>query len=84
MKVVSRMTRLPPLGVVQEFLEGPFAGSKAVLLYSPKGKNTRVDVYGEFTSPTIPENEVEKAALKWLAQSYDEDAPAVKAYAAKK
>ena len=83
-KVVSRMTRLPPLGMVQEFLEGPFAGSKAVLVYSPQGKKTRVDVFGEFTSPTIPENEIEKAALKWLAVSFDEDAPAVKAFAAKK
>ena len=83
-KVVSRMTRLPPLGIVQEFLEGPLAGSKAVLVYAPLGKQTRVDVYGEFTSPTIPERDIEKAALKWLAQSYDEDAPAVKAFAAKK
>ena len=83
-KVVSRMTRLPPLGMVQEFLEGPFAGSKAVLVYTPEGKRTRVDVYGEFTSPTIPEKDVKNAALKWLAQSYDEDAPAVKAFAAKK
>lgn len=83
-KVVSRMTRLPPLGIVQEFLEGPFAGSKAVLVYTPLGKKTRVDVYGEFTSPTIPEKDVEKAALRWLEVSYDEDAPAVRAYAATK
>ena len=83
-KVVSRMTRLPPLGMVQEFLEGPFAGSKAILVYTPQGKKTRVDVYGEFTSPTIPEKDIERAALQWLAQSYDEDAPAVKAYATQK
>lgn len=63
-KVVSRMTRLPPLGMVQEFLEGPFAGSKAILVYTPHGKKSRVDVYGEFTSRTIPEKEIEKAALK--------------------
>ncbi len=83
-KVVSRMTRLPPLGIVQEFLEGPFAGSKAVLVYTPSGKKTRVDVYGEFTSPTIPENQIEKAALRWLEVSSDEDAPAVTAFAAQK
>ncbi len=83
-KVVSRMTRLPPLGLVQEFLEGPLAGSKAVLVYTPQGKKTRVDVFGEFTSPTIPAKDVEKAALKWLAESYDEDAPAIKAFAATK
>lgn len=81
--VVSRMSILRPLGIVQEFLEGPFAGSKAVMVYSPQGKKTRVDVYGEFTSPTIPENEIEKAALRWLAETYDEDLPAVKAFAAK-
>ncbi len=83
-KVVSRMTRLPPLGIVQEFIEGPFAGSKAMLVYTPQGRKTRVDVYGEFTSPTIAERDVEKAALRWLAESYDEDAPAIKAYAADK
>ncbi len=83
-KVVSRMTRLPPLGLVQEFLEGPFAGSTAFLVYSPKGKKTGVDVYGEFTSPTIPTNQVEKAALKWLTESYDEDVPAIKKFAATK
>lgn len=83
-KVVSRMTRLPPLGIVQEFLEGPLAGSKAVLVYTPQGRKTRVDVYGEFTSPTIPEKDVEKAALKWLSESYDEDAPAIRVYAANK
>jgi hypothetical protein len=82
-KVVSRMTRLPPLGLVQEFLEGPFAGSKAVLVYTPKGTKTQVDVYGDFVSPTIPNDQVEKAALRWLAESYEEDAPAVKAFAAK-
>jgi len=83
-KVVSRMTRLPPLGIVQEFLEGPFAGSKAVLVYTPQGAQTRVDVYGEFTSPTIPPAEVKNAALAWLAESYDEDAPAVRVFATKK
>ncbi len=83
-KVVSRMTRLAPLGLVQEFLEGPLAGSKAVLVYSPQGKKTRVDVYGEFTSPTIPEKDVKQAALKWLAESFDEDAPAVRSFAAAK
>ncbi len=83
-KVVSRMSVLRPLGIVQEFLEGPFAGSKAFMVYTPKGKTTRVDVYGEFTSPTIPEAQVEKAALKWLAESYDEDAPALRAFAATK
>jgi hypothetical protein len=83
-KVVSRMTRLPPLGIVQEFLEGPLAGSKAVLVYTPQGSKTRVDVFGEFTSPTIPPGQVENAARTWLEESYNEDAPAVRAFAKQK
>lgn len=81
-KVVSRMTILPPLGIAQEFLEGPFAGSKAMMVYSPEGNKTRVDVYGDFVSPTIPEKDVETAALRWLAETYDEDAPVIQALAA--
>ena len=35
-----RMTMFPPLGVAQEYLEGPAAGSKAFLYYYPKGNKT--------------------------------------------
>jgi hypothetical protein len=77
-KVVNRYTLLPPLGTVQEYLEGPFAGSKAFTVYTPKGNTTRVDVFGEFISPVLTESEVEGAALAWLEESFNEDAPAVK------
>jgi hypothetical protein len=79
-KVVSRVTVLPPLGVVTEFVEGPFASSKMFTIYSPEGVDrTRVEVFGEFLSPVLAPEEIEAAALKWLEDSYNEDAPALKA-----
>jgi hypothetical protein len=77
-RVVNRVTVLPPLGTLTESLEGPFAGTKAFTVYTPEGERTRVDVYGEFISPSIPAPEVKDAAIKWLAESYDEDANAIR------
>ncbi|MGA8542603.1 MAG: hypothetical protein WB947_03560 [Thermoplasmata archaeon] len=77
-KVVNRLTVLPPLGTLIESLEGPFAGSKSFTVFTPEGQRTRVDVYGEFRSPVLPEAEVEAAARAWLEESYNEDAPAIK------
>jgi hypothetical protein len=78
-RVVNRLTVLPPLGTLVEVLEGPFAGSKSFTVYTPEGNRTRIDVYGEFESPTLPPAEVEKAALEWMEESFNEDAPAIKA-----
>jgi hypothetical protein len=79
-KVVSRVTVLPPLGVITEMLDGPFAGSKMMTIYSPDGiARTRVDVYGEFLSPQLPPEQIEGAVRKFLEESYVEDAPALKA-----
>src|SRR2546428_155594 len=36
-KVVNRLTILPPLGIAFEALEGPFAGSKVGDIYTPLG-----------------------------------------------
>jgi hypothetical protein len=78
-KVVNRITILPPLGMVTEFMEGPFAGSKTFTVYTPKEGKTRVDVYGEFQSPTLAAAELEPMAMKWLEESFNEDAPVIKA-----
>src|SRR5438309_7340762 len=53
-KVVNRLTILPPLGIAFEALEGPFAGSKFVYIYTPLGAKTGIAVYGEYASPQIP------------------------------
>lgn len=82
-KVANRLIVLPPLGHVQEFLEGPLAGSKMFTVYTPEGGRTRVDVYGEFVSPTLAPNEVEAAVRAYLEESYREDAPAIQALQAR-
>jgi hypothetical protein len=76
-----RISMFPPVSVVTEWLEGVLAGSKLVYVYSPQGNKTRIDVYGEFTSKTLPPGEVEAAAREFLETEYEADAPAIRARA---
>ncbi len=78
-----RISMFPPVSVVTEWLEGVLAGSKMVYVYSPQGNQTRIDVYGEFTSKTLPPHEVEAAAREFLEHEFRDDAPAVRAAALK-
>ncbi|MCI4330471.1 MAG: hypothetical protein L3K19_01300 [Thermoplasmata archaeon] len=78
-----RISMFPPVSVVTEWLEGVLAGSKLVYVYSPHGDKTRIDVYGEFTSMTLPTSEVEAAARDFLQSEYDADAPAIRAFLSK-
>lgn len=74
-----RISMFPPVSVVTEWLEGALEGSKLVYVYSPEGDQTRIDVYGEFTSKTIPAAEVEAAAREFLDREFADDAPVVRA-----
>jgi hypothetical protein len=74
-----RISTFPPVSVVIEWLDGVLAGSKLVYVYSPRGKKTGIDVYGEFTSKTLPPAEVEAAAREWLESEFHADAPALQA-----
>lgn len=73
-----RITMVEPISVTTEWLEGVLSGSKLVYVYSPKGEKTRIDVYGEFTSKTLPPDEVEAAAREFLETEFNADAPAIK------
>ncbi len=73
-----RISMFPPVSVVTEWLEGVLAGSKLVYLYSPKGAKTRIDVYGEFTSPTLSEPEVMAAAREFLESEFRDDSAAIR------
>ncbi len=73
-----RISMFPPVAVVTEWLEGVLAGSKLVYLYRPAGEKTRIDVYGEFTSKTLPAHEVEPAAREFLDSEFAADAPAIR------
>ena len=74
-----RITMVEPIAVTTEWLEGILAGSRFVYLYSPKGEKTRIDVYGEFTSPTLPTQQVEAVAREFLDGEFRDDAPTVRA-----
>ena len=74
-----RITMIEPISVTTEWLDGALAGSKFVYLYSPKGEKTRIDVYGEFTSKTLPPEEVEAAAREFLEAEFSADAPVIQA-----
>ncbi|MGI0132893.1 MAG: hypothetical protein ACREDK_07390 [Thermoplasmata archaeon] len=78
-----RISMFPPISVVTEWLEGVLAGSKLVYVYTPQGNKTRIDVYGEFTSKTLPPDQIEVAAREFLETEYDADAPVIRAEAAK-
>jgi hypothetical protein len=79
-----RISMFRPVSVVTEWLEGVLAGSKIVYVYSPQGGKTRIDVYGEFASTTLPANEIEVAAHEFLDTEFEADAPAIRAHALKK
>jgi hypothetical protein len=51
-KVVNRITMVPPVGIAVEQIEGPLAGSKFFNFYTPKGSKTGVTVVGEFQAPS--------------------------------
>jgi len=74
-----RITFFPPVATVQELLDGPLAGSKWTYVYTPRGRKTQIDAFGEFTSKSLPPARVKALALRFLANEFEEDAPAVRA-----
>ncbi len=74
-----RISMFPPVAVVTEWLEGVLAGSKFTYVYSPQGERTRIDVYGEFTSKTLPPTEIEAVAREFLETEFAADATVIRA-----
>ncbi len=79
-----RITFFPPVATVQELLDGPLAGSKWTYVYTPRGRTTGIDAFGEFRSKTLPTGRLRSHALRFLANEFDEDAPHVRRLAASK
>ena len=80
-RFVVRSTDYKPVGVVNEELEGPFAGSTILFLYSPRGRRTSVKVYADLASETIPRHRRAHVFRRLLESSYREDLPALTAFA---
>jgi len=74
-----RISMFPPVSVVTEWIEGVLAGSKLVYVYSPHGGRTRIDVYGEVNSKTLPPEAIEGAVREFLESEFAADEPAIRA-----
>jgi hypothetical protein len=80
-KTVCRMTTLRPAVRIQEDLDGPFAGSKTVFLYTPQGGRTVVDVFGYVQSSELTPAEIRRDRKKTWAKAYSEDLPYFRRFA---
>jgi len=78
-KETMRISFFPPVASVQELLDGPLKGSKWTYVYTPHGRRTRVDAYGEFRSRSLPTKKLKRWAVEFLANEFREDAPGVRA-----
>jgi len=75
--IANRITMFPPLGMVSEMLEGPFAGSRVFSFYVPRGATTEARIVGELASPTLDAPHLEAAYREFLEQAYREDREAL-------
>jgi hypothetical protein len=80
-KMVCRMTAIRPMVRIQEDLEGPYAGSKTVFLYTPHGERTVVDVFGYVQSSELTPAEIKRERKKTWANAYAEDLPYFRLFA---
>lgn len=80
-KQVTRQTSIRPALRVNERLEGPYAGSKMVWLYTPRGAKTVVDVLCYMRPSELTPEEVEHEWLSILAKSRAEDVPWLRRFA---
>ena len=79
MRTTLKITMYPHLGVAQEYVEGPAAGSKAFIHYSPKGSKTGITVVGDFKIAGVSDEAgTKKAVMQMLELSCNEDAAVLK------
>ena len=80
-KMSCRMTTVHPAVRIKEDLDGPFAGSKTVYLYTPQGESTVVDVFGYVQSSKLTPAEIKRDRMKTWANAYSEDLPYFRQFA---
>ncbi len=78
-RFTMRWTSFRPVGLGYDVLEGPFAGSRFFLVYTPLGERTGVAVIGEFVSPTIPPSEIAQAVDSFFTTEFAQDHEAIRA-----
>ncbi|HTT73478.1 MAG TPA: hypothetical protein VMG99_04945 [Thermoplasmata archaeon] len=82
--IVSRLTEIRPAVRIDEEIEGPFAGSKKVFLYSPRGDKTSLEVHCYMRSSEHSPGEIRRSVLRELATNHAEDVPYLRLFARKR
>lgn len=82
-RMVARITSIRPAVRIQEELEGPYAGSKTVYLYSPRGRKTAVDILFYMKSSELTPEEIRRDRLRTHARSFAEDVPYLRRFVRK-
>jgi hypothetical protein len=72
-KIKYKGTTHFPLGMTYEYLEGPFAGSKAFQYYIPKGDKTEVVMVGNLLSPNLLDDKLKALYDDYVQIVFDED-----------
>jgi len=72
-RVKIRNTLYPPIGFLQEFLEGPAAGSRAFVYYTPKSDKTGITIVGDYKISGLDEKATKDLMMSQLQTSFDED-----------
>jgi hypothetical protein len=80
-KMVCRMTTIRPAVRIQEDLDGPFAGSKTVFLYTSQGERTVVNVFGYVRSSEMTPAEIRRERRRTWSNAYSEDLPYFRRFA---
>lgn len=80
-KRVCRMTTIRPAVRVQEDLVGPYAGSMTIFLYTPRGKQTLVDVFSYSRSSELTPAQIKRHRKKVWSKAYAEDLPYFRRFA---
>ncbi len=83
-KMVARITSIRPAVRINEELEGPYAGSKTVYLYSPRGRKTSVDILFYMKSSELTPEEIRRDRLRTHARSFAEDVPYLRRFVRKR
>lgn len=77
---VARLTEIRPSVRILEEIEGPFAGSRIVHVYVPRGTKTVVDVLAYMHSSEYSPTEIKRRKLHRWARAYQEDLPHFRAF----
>jgi len=80
MKNKVKMTMVPPVGFIMEYIEGPMVGSKSMQYYLPKGNSTGVTVVGEYVSKAIPESQIKPIVVRGLETAFNDDQKNLKSF----